>query len=203
MPAPTLSDGAAELYAMLEPLAYADEENGWALAHFCQALSLQLDDIEAIVRDDGDRPGWADMLDATAAPAAWLPWLAQLVGVTVPTGASEADARAAIQSPEGFSRGTPASIVKAAQKYLTGSKIVYLRERDDGAYHFTVSTRTSETPDSDAVLAELLKVKPIGLVMDYQVIAGQDFTQLDADHADFDAVEAAYADFDAVNLDLE
>lgn len=187
MPQPVLGSFAQGLYDAIAPLAYDDKNNGWALALYCNAIGEMFQEIEDYARDSVDAngrviPGWSSIVDVNRAPSAGLAWLAQLVGVTLDQRLSDADQRAQIRNVGGWDRGSLASIAGAPLPYLTGTKTVIIRERDPGAcaaqpaYGLTVITKTSETPNSAAVLAALLAQKPAGLVLNYVVLAGNDYT---------------------------
>ncbi|MDO8209285.1 hypothetical protein [Conexibacter sp. CPCC 206217] len=152
---PTLGSCGAVLYAAVAPLAYADEENGWPLAHLCEALGRMRQPISDMVRAWDERvrvdevregymqtvvrSGWSRATHVTAAPGAreavdggfdMLPFLGQLVGVRDIEGLDDADRRAAIRERDGFSRGRPLSIRSFAERF-TGGGGVELRERYD------------------------------------------------------------------------
>lgn len=84
------------------------------------------------------RPGWADAVDVDHVPPFWVPWLAQFVGVRIPGNTSAADALAMVRAREGWERGTPAHMIRTAQRYLRDGSPVFLTERDGGAYRLTV-----------------------------------------------------------------
>jgi Phage tail protein (Tail_P2_I) len=99
-------------------------------AHLNQvtALAAMFEQVFAIVADQGspDEPasyqaGWSTLLDPSTCPTAFLPYLAQFIGASVPPGTEDATARAIIRSEQGFQRGTPGAIVAAAQRFLTGT----------------------------------------------------------------------------------
>lgn len=174
MAAPELEGFAADLYERLAPWSHADADNGYALALLCQAVGAQWDEIEAVVRTGGDGTiGWVRIMDPDVTPSFALEWLAQWAGVTTLRGISDADQRTRVRSTDGVHRGTRDALIAAAQAHLTGTKLVVLVERDSSPYHFTVATRSSETPDSDAAEAALLAQKPAGLVMDYASVDGE------------------------------
>lgn len=173
MSAPAVGSFAQALYEQLEPLAYADEENDWALLLLCGAIGLLFQPVEDVVRDQGDAPGWSQLVDVDRCPDDFLPWLAQLVGVRVDLGASAQLQRDRIRSTDGFKRGTLAAFKAAPLPYLTGSKHVFVAERAGSAYRVVVTTRADETPDPAAVEAALLEQKPAGLVLDYSTVTGE------------------------------
>ncbi len=162
---------AAEVAHELAPFLSKDEENGDAGAHFIAVLNGPLEVIAEGVREDEDeRDGFAVFMDLDRCPAIALPWIAQLKGVRATPGLSEADARDEIRNGEGLRRGTADSLARAGRKHLTGEKSVRVLERVGGdPYALTVITRTSETPDPAATLADFLKAKRIGVVLQHVV----------------------------------
>lgn len=209
MAGPGLSSFAQRLYDGLEPLQFDEPAQAYDLANYCAALGAMFQIVEDYSRDQVDAngkilDGWSQLLDITRAPVEVLPWLGQFVGVAVTTGLTEAQQRAQIQGVGGFNRGTLASMVSAAQAFLTGTKTVIVRERDPAAsasnpaYGLTVITRTSETPDSSLVLAALLSQKPAGIVLVYSTLAGQDYTLALADSPLYSNMFANYATYQGV-----
>lgn len=195
MTRPVVSPTAEEAYAGLVPWNTADE-NVWDLLKYVQSITLGLDEINQIVRDTDERPGWSIIMDVDNAPAKYLPWLAQFVGVVVDYGLSEADQRQQIKDTQGFRRGTPASMRAAAQLYLTGSKSVIIDERDTSPYHLRVRTFDSETPDPARVEAALLSEKPAGLVMEYLVTNGLTYDEIAATGKTYNELHDEFATSD-------
>lgn len=188
----------ARLYAQLEPVAGDDEQNGWALLRYCDAIGRMFDQVDQLVRDTNDGPGWSALLDVDRAPSFALPWLGQLVGVSVDTSFGAIAQRQQISDVGGFRRGSPASIIAAAQAHLAGGKTVQLFERDGSAYQLTIVTFLDETPDAAAVEAAIRAEKPAGIVLTYLVVDGQTYEQLLADHPTYQNVLDDYADYQAV-----
>jgi hypothetical protein len=149
----------------LAPILTAD------LDSYCQAIAAMFGEVELYSLAGDDSDGWAILLDVDRCPAKALPYLGQLIGVTVPIGMADSDARALIRDRPQWRRGTPARLVEVAQATLTGTKFVNLLERSasaapsDPAYGLTVVTRTPETPNPAATLAALLQAKPAGIVL--------------------------------------
>jgi hypothetical protein len=201
-PPPDLESFAANLYYGMAPLAGEDELHAYALAHFTGALGVMFQAVEDLARDTPEGPGWSSVVDLERCPTEWLPWLAQLVGVTVPAGMSDADARAWIGSTDGFRRGTPAAMRGAAAHTLTGTKTVYFRERDpdspDPPYHLEVVTLTGETPDPTVTLAALIAAKPGGLVLTYRAIAGWDYQQMTTEGGTYAALATRFDTYSAL-----
>jgi hypothetical protein len=81
----------------------------------------------------GEDDGWSILLDPDRCPAIALPYLAQYVGETLPDGLVERDealAREWIKDAPNQRRGTNYAIFRAAQRKLTGSRLVSIRNRD-------------------------------------------------------------------------
>jgi hypothetical protein len=116
--------------------------------------------------------------DPLQADAAWLPWLAQLVGARLDPGASETEQRDTIRyATSGWRGGTRAAIADAARTALTGGRyarvVPHTVPGGSGGitagtvWDITIVTRVSETPDPGAVLGAVLRkgVKPAGAVL--------------------------------------
>jgi len=200
---------AARLYEMLAPLAGSDEDQGWALLIYVNALGTMFQQVEDWVRDSPDGPGWSLLLDLARCPDEALPWLGQFAGVRMLPGSSPADQRARITSTDGFKRGTAAAMIGAAKGTLTGSQRLVFRERDgaahgytppDDAYVLTVYSYTSETPNPTATLNALLAQKPGAIKLYYSAVTRQDYQNVKNTYATYAAVKTAYKDYNALAL---
>jgi len=86
---------------------------------------------------------------------------------------------------------------------------VTFRERDGDkiaepiayAYRLSVVTYASQTPDPAATLAALVAQKPGGIVLDYHVATGQDYTALKSGTATYATLKTKYPDYIAVVTD--
>lgn len=201
MARPVVSPIAETMYKGLEPLAFDDPANNYALLHFCEAFIGSLQNVEEIIRDDQeiDAPGWSIVLDIDRAPYVGLPWLGQFVGVTTPEQTTDetqeehdARIRGYIRATGGFNRGTPSSIVGATQQYLTGSKEVILAERDSSPYHFQVSVRDSQTSTDEATFRKAIDaVKPAGLQYEFFILPDFTYDDLNALFGTYNALDAS------------
>jgi hypothetical protein len=211
-PAALTPDSFAErLYLMLAPVARDDYDNAWSLLIYMNAIGTMFQLVEELVRDTPDGPGWSLLLDLNRCPPEALAWLAQLVGVRLPGGLSDADTRAWIASTSGWRRGTRDAMTGAAAATLTGSKTVIFFERDGAAmgypqspeyaYCLNVATYIDQTPDPAATLAALIAQKPGGILLNYSTVAGQTYELLNANNADYATVKAKYANYAAVRTD--
>lgn len=168
-PAPTLGSVAVDIIEALAPHAAFDTENGYAFAHFAQAVGLMLQPVDDLIRDTDTHPGWAPLVSVDLAPDDGLAFLAQLVGVRLTQGAPADVQRDEIRVVDGQRRGRPAAFREKTRATLTGTRTVRLLERTSSAYAFTAVTRTAETPDPDATLAAMTAAKPAGLVLTHVI----------------------------------
>jgi hypothetical protein len=105
-----------------------------ALAWYCDALGAILSPLHDLVADvgvDGDpdfQPGYGSLLNIDTCADENLPYLAQFAGVTLPVGVGADQARTMIRMEPARKRGSPESIIAAAQRYLTGTQSVKLLE---------------------------------------------------------------------------
>jgi hypothetical protein len=207
-PALTPASFAERLYAMLAPLAQVDAENGWSLLIYVNAIGQMFQLIEDLVRDSDAGPGWSLLLDLDRCPDEALPWLAQFVGVRVPSNLTPDQQRAYIASTAGFRRGTLAALRGAAAATLTGARTVHITERSgdpahkpEYAYYLDVTTYDSQTPNAAATQAALLSQKPGGLVLRYASVPGQTWAQLKASGRTWAQVKSDYPTWDDVRAD--
>jgi hypothetical protein len=193
--APELTPWGERVRERTEPLAPDDAAHGYAHAHLAGALAEVLERV-AEIYDPEDGPPGSPLLDVDRCPDWALPWLAQLVGVTIPTGTSPELVRTGIREVAGWKRGTPGALRAAAQAFLTGDQTVIFRERDTSAadppYTLEVVTLVSETPDPAAVEAALRRQKPAGIVLTYRTVTGWDWQQVDVDYSAWSALDGAY-----------
>jgi len=162
-------------------MAPDDALYGWAHAHLCEALGQPLLQFQEAF-DPEDAAPFETLLDPQRCPPWALPWLAQLIGLRLPSTLTDSEQRAFIAALASHNRGTPAALAAAAGLYLTGNKTVMFRERDptgtDPPYTLEVVTRDDETPDPDKVLVALMAQKPGGIVLLYRSVAGWDYEQM-------------------------
>lgn len=136
-------------------------------------VTYHVAEISGSYADDEEFESWGRLLNPDkTAPEAALLWLAQLAGVRIPVGTNRTDMETLIAAAEARRRGTVTFMVEVAQRLLTGTKTVYVSERDTSPYHLTIVTRTAETPDSAAVLKALLAIKPAGIALTYTTASG-------------------------------
>lgn len=167
---------AARIYEEISPLAYADEENDWVLLRFIEAWTENMVEIDDLVRDSVNGPGWSTAMDVDTAPDKFLDFISQFVGIEFAGGESASDKRDIINALVNLRRGSPAASRAWIDRHLTGTKYVLFNERSFGsAYRYSVRTFASETPDPDIVERGLKEQKPAGLLMDYATIGGMTY----------------------------
>jgi hypothetical protein len=128
----------------MTPVAYDDENQNWSLLIFLGALGQMFQQADTLAHNPGGP--WTGMLDIDQIPDEGLPWLGQFIGVRVNMSLSTDEQRQQIRDHEGWNRGRPEAIIKAVQRFLSGSMTVIITERDTGPYHFNVLTYATETP---------------------------------------------------------
>lgn len=141
------------------------------------SVGRQIDQVDELVRDSDSGPGWSALLDPDRTPVP--AYLAQFVGVRIPGGVTDAQARALVVAQPATRRGTVQALEAAAQTTLTGSRYVEVIERDGGAYRITVRTYDTETPDRAVTEAALQDAKPAGLVLTHQIVSATSFALLE------------------------
>jgi hypothetical protein len=131
------------------------------------AIAEPIDELTREVGSDGEAgytPAWGKIMAVEQCPAKALPWLATFVGVTIPTGATEAEARELIKNHAGFSRGTSEALKKAIE-HAIGTSTFRIQERtgplgEENAYWFVVLVGAGKS--SQALYNAINEVKPAG-----------------------------------------
>jgi hypothetical protein len=179
---------AGGLLARLAPFVTPQTDPTGAHAIYLTALAQCFEETFGIVMDQGfpDDPDWVPgygpLLDVDACPTAFLPFLAQFVGATIPVGASDAVARQVIRAESGMQRGTGfagtydsgtipdgGAIVSAAQRNLSGTQSVTLLERlnaagEPDAYAFVLVVKPGEVVSLSQLIADVSAAKPGGVM---------------------------------------
>lgn len=166
-PAPAVHPTTARLVENLGGGLNAGQEDvDWHLLKFLDPIVSRLGALDDLARDTDQGPGWTQLLDVDRVPGPYLPWLAQLVGVTLPPGLSEAQQRDYIQEKPGWARGSRAGFLGAIQATLTGTKHVWFLERYGGhPYRFAIQMKPSEAPDQALTERVARAAKPAGLIL--------------------------------------
>lgn len=202
MAAPTVHPHTGRLYDRLPELyrdADANPVSGldYQLLRFLSLMADQTGKVEdTLDRVDPDRGG--DLTNADRADLAWLPWLAQVVGlVTFPSELSEVEQRNAVRhASNGRYAGTRQAISDAARPAMTNPELGYVVVRPNyQGDEFTLSAAVAPEyapADLNTVLATIIAAgaKPAG----FRIV-------IDTYAATWAQLEAAYptwADVDAV-----
>lgn len=108
------------LVAALQPWVTEDLEK------VCAAIGamgfnslLELIEEEGTEGEPGWVPAWGKLFNPELCPPQGLQFLAKLVGVVLPVGCSEAEARALIKAESGLQRGTEASVKAAIERGIS------------------------------------------------------------------------------------
>ncbi len=180
---PAVSPLAEELYAALGANTLGDDFR-WLLLFYCQALTLNLQEVHDLAADTDQYPGWSALLDVSRAPAKALPYLAQFVGADVLPGLDDASQRLRIAEAQGWRRGTPASIRAAAQQWLTGARHIFMTERQDGsAYRLRLAFYATEVADQDQLTRAVQAAVPAGILLTVTILPGWTYADLQAAYA--------------------
>lgn len=172
---PPADDGSFVWEEMYDAMGFhreRDAEFGYPLRIFCEGWCKPLQAVYDIVRDRGDRPGWAILFDPDECPAESLPYLAQFVGARLVPEMTEAQQRAEIKEPSTWRRGTTEAFKTTLRRTLTGTQRVIVRERTPEPWDMYVRVLASECaePTRTERLAKEFKVG--GLVLDFAVLEG-------------------------------
>lgn len=195
---------AQEILDKLAPMLYGDSA---PLTAYVEGLSTPFQLIEDWASDTDTDTGWSLLLDVDRCPDEALPWLAQLVGVQLTQGLNAANQRLQIKTLANWKRGTPSAMAAAPGPYLTGTKTVIFRERYDGSgndapYNVEVITLTAETPNSTIVEAAIRSKKPAGIILDYEVLTGQDLQHIKDTYATLQDLANAYLTLQGVEANI-
>lgn len=182
---------ADDLVERFEPWINDDLET------YLRSLATVFSEVELLAMDvideDGNlSEGWTILFDPDLCPSGALPYLAQYVGEILPLGLSEPLMREQIKDRPHSKRGRPQAMFQAAQKRLTGNRLVSFIERADGVVDkVRVITYTSQTPDPAGTLADIQSVTPADVILDYQTLSGQTWQAVKNTYATWNAVKAA------------
>src|SRR4030095_9834944 len=118
---PTDAGAFAEaVYAQLLPLQYAEPENEYALLKYIGALGQMFEQMDFLARSDDIGVSWTKLLDIKRISCDGVPWLGQLVGVSVDTSLTCDEQRQQVRDRIGWQRGTPEAMKSAIRKCLGG-----------------------------------------------------------------------------------
>jgi hypothetical protein len=115
--------------------AWADEEGDLnremdAIGTMAEPLALVIED-QGFDGQPGFVPSYGRVMNPDECPADFLPWLGMFVGVPIPEGMPEAEARELIKLELGIHRGTQASIEQAITRTLGPVPFLLLSRTDE------------------------------------------------------------------------
>ena len=195
-----------ELFRNLAPIAEAYGDTG-ALIVFCRALGAMMQPVDDLVKDGVEgQPGWSQALDKARAKDEWLPWLGQWVGYLVPAKAATENQitwsdreRIRITSRSAHRRGTIALLREVVQEHLNNPKDVLIQERVGTAhiinvyvYDYQIATTVPQ------VTAAALAQKAAGLIMNFIVLTGNNYSLLQASNASYTVMTGKHANYSSV-----
>jgi len=176
-----------------------DVQYGYVHGHLSEGMMHMYEDVALLVDPEDDIP-WVPLFDIDKCPDFALPWLAQVVGVRLPSSITGDEAREYIKALSFEEVGKPSAIRAAVGIYLTGNKTVYFRERDAGdAYALEVVTVVSETPDPEAVARALEASVPAGIIIRYRSVVGWDYEQMTIEGGPYSALPTKFANYRALS----
>lgn len=185
-----------DLVAAFEPWLTTDLED------FLRSIGTMFAEVELYAVDENDDMlGWSILLDPDLSPVAALPYLAQYVGEELPVGLTEAQQREWIKDAPNQRRGTVLGIVRAAQRTLTGTRLVAVNERESDEDHLGIITYTDQTPNTAQVRADILSVMPADIVLNYSSLGGQSWSSVNSNFATWQDVKNNYATWAEVRAD--
>lgn len=168
------------------------------LGDYVAAIATMWSEVEQYEADpDNDVVTWQALFDVDIAPMQALPWLAQCVGERLPVGIDEDDARAWIVASPNWSRGTPAGIVAAVKRLLTGAQTVQFGVQRTLAGvanvdHIAIMTYASQTPSPQRVRNALRRTVPADIIWEYQVMTAATWAVVEAGQASWTALQTTY-----------
>ena len=135
---------------------------------YARAIGQMFVEVEGYAEDTDTTVGWQALWDVDTAPTGGLPWLAMVMGETLPQGVTDAQARALIRAAPNQDRGSPQAVADAIKQVLTGGQLVGIREgyRGDGTADLdsvAIATWANETPSQNAVLAAIRRTLPFDI----------------------------------------
>jgi hypothetical protein len=176
----------------------AIQPGDFPLMRFLSLLGEELHLVtDFLTRSDPTDTGVSALLDPATADAAWLPWLAQLVGVDLSSIASVPDRRAAIAgASSGWRAGTEAGIAAIVAAQLTGTKKVTITR--PGPFQILIVTYASQTPFPGAIIPAIIaaKANPAGVLITATTVTGQPYALVNngRTYGDITTEYATYAD---------
>lgn len=181
---------ADELVDAFEPWMTPDLED------FLRSVGEMFHEVEWYSEDTDEYDGWTVIFSPDRTLGKDLPWLAQVMGDHPPVGLSEALLRETVKDQINNHRGTLGAILRAAQRNLTGTRVVTWQERTSDLANvggnvdgFTIITYADQTPFPDRTLRDILDAVPGDIILNYQVHDGQRWSSVKTSNATWNATK--------------
>ena len=142
------------------------------LERYMNSISAMFEPVSSIAEETGSDgeagyvPPYGTLFSPATCPKDGMRYLAQYVGVELPTGGSEAEWRAVLKAESGLQRGTRASLKALLEKALGAVPFLILERTQsvegDNAYWITVVIPTGHL--TEAVYPEINATVPGGIM---------------------------------------
>jgi hypothetical protein len=161
-----MGTAADSILEALQPVLTAFPDDTGTTEAFVGAVMAPSQIVDDVARDTDAYDAWGSIRDPDLAPASWLLWLAQHVGVRLPAGIGEAETRARIGESAGFWRGRVDGIVADIRRTLTGTQYVYVSLHHGGdPWAILMLVREDETADLEATRQAAAQQCPAWIVL--------------------------------------
>lgn len=196
----TLGLRLAERTEPLQP-PHIDSQYGYAFGNLAEAMMRMYEDLASLVDpevDGEELSPWEILFNVDLCPEWALPWLAQCVGIRLPTGLTEEQSRNFIRELSFEKVGTHDYVVSMIKVLLTGTQTVYFRERDTGdAYKLEIVTINDQTP-SPAQVQKILdsgQAIPAGILVNYRTVLSWDYQEMTTEGGKYLALPAKFTSY--------
>lgn len=193
-------------------MSFADE----LVAAFAPWSSPELDDylrtmgemfheVEFYAEDTDEDDGWTLLFDPNRMLYKDLRWLGQVIGEKIPVGHPEPLMREWIADRVNNRRGSLTAILCAAQRHLTGTRVVTWQEKTSNINSigtdidgFLIITYADQTPSPNQTRLDILSALPADIVLTYIVQDGQRWQEVKTANPTWADVKSKYSDWSLV-----
>jgi hypothetical protein len=168
-----------------------------------EAMMRGLFNLGLLVDPEEPYAPWEPLFNVDICPSFALPWLAQCVGVRLPSNVTDQQARDLIKGLGVQARGTPDAVRAAGDIFLIGDKTMYFRERDDGD-PYRLEIVIDETAIAPGGLEQIQNAYasqiPAGIVYSIRTVQGWDYQAHTATNATYAQDTANYATYNDLSF---
>lgn len=204
MTEPIFDDVTEDVYATLpEVYRTEDEPLGFPLKRWLSGIGSIQDEVKDLYErlhfvtpeDGGDPSASSELADPIKADVAWLPWLAQFVGLRLEFHGSSTWRDLLTSNQNGARPGTKEALKEVARHVLTGTKYVEVYDHsisapgNGGEWDVMILTVTTETLSDPAAHITASGLKPAGILL-HAVTFESTFDEIEAGFANWNAIEA-------------